>query len=175
MWRVKTSHWGASSSKSNLASPAPSSVLTPGPSSSPAPSADPLSSSSASPSAIPAPSLPCCRRRCPSRPCSRAALLPPDPLVCSEPPYANIPSLSPACISAQFPGPSFNFIARPDAQSLQQLQAAARPNSRSLVLVQPRAVVNPVARPAARFLDLLRAALRGHAVAWLAVQPCAVC
>ena len=44
--------------------------------------------------------------------------------------------------------------------SMQSCGTDARPNARSLVLIPPRAVVNPVARPAAQFLYLLRAALR---------------
>ena len=171
MRRAKTSDWSASSSKSNSASPAPSSVPTPGPSPSPAPSADPLSSLAASPLASPGPSHPCGEQRCPFWPCSRAALLPPGPLVCSVPPYPNILLLRPFCNPAQFADPSSDLVARPDDRSLSQFEAVACPNDRSLVLVQPRAVVNPVACSAPRSLDLLRAALRKHAVARPVVHP----
>ena len=42
---------------------------------------------------------------------------------------------------------------------MQSCGTGARPNNRSLVLIPPRAVVNPVARPTTQFLYLLRAAL----------------
>ena len=85
-----------------------------------------------------------------------------------------MPSLSPSCSPAQFASTSSDPVACPDAQSLSQLQAVARPNTRSLVLAQPSAVVDPVACLAARSLGLLRAALRKHVVAQPVVQPRAV-
>ena len=70
------------------------------------------------------------------------------------------------------PCPILSPVARPDAQSLSQIQAVAHPNTQFLVIVQLRAVVDPVTPPDVWSLGLLCAALRKHTVAQQTVRGC---